>query len=573
MAGYSRLIGLDDAGTLQRLRALRHNLIDPAIDEHGGRVVQTAGDSLLIVFDSIDGAVRCAVQVQQQVPDHDDGHPPDQKIRFRVGINIGDAIADGTDLHGEVVNVAARLQAECPPGGICVTLAVRDHVHDRLNLRFTALGAVNLKNIAHPIEAFVLRPDALESRSQPARVPLAPGAHDPLSFADKPSIAVLPFQNLSGDPEQKYFADGMVEEIITALSRIRWLFVIARNSSFTYEGRTVDVKQIGHELGVSYVLEGSVRKGRDSVRIAAQLIEAATGANLWAERFEGPQDDVFELQDRIAGSVAGVIEPTLEAAESRRSWRRPTSDLSAYDLYLRALPLHLSFEATQVIEAVALLGQAIERDPRFAPALGLAAWCHVQLETLGLADDIEANRRQGLDLARRAIHVAGEDATALVPATFALARFDEEIDPSIALISRALELNPSYARGWYVSGWVRLYAGQADVAMDHFTASLRLNPHDHAFPLYATGAALFFAGRFVEAAAKLAVAAEQLPTFATIHRLLAAAQAKMGRLNEAHATIARLRAITPVVVPRVTYWRDPAYRELLLSGLQLAAGT
>jgi adenylate cyclase len=300
VVGYSRLIGMDDLGTLERLRTLRSALIDPLIEEHGGRIVQTGGDSLLIVFDSIDGAVRCAVRVQEQVPIHDGDQPADRAIRFRVGINLGDAIADGTDLHGDAVNVAARLQAESPPGGICVTRAVHDHVRGRLGLGFEELGALNLKNIARPVEAFVLKP--AESAATPSSVErcLIHDTAEPLPLPEKPSIAVLAFTNMSGDPEQEYFADGVVEEIITALSRIRWLFVIARNSSFTYKGRAIDIKQVGRELGVRYILEGSVRKGGGRIRITGQLVDSLTGAHLWADRFDGSLEDVFELQGQCS---------------------------------------------------------------------------------------------------------------------------------------------------------------------------------------------------------------------------------------------------------------------------------
>src|SRR5271166_5997667 len=277
MVGYSRLIGLDDVGTLERLRTLRGALIDPAIDEHGGWVVQTAGDSLLVVFDSIDGAVRCAVKMQHQIPIHDADQPPDRAIRFRIGINLGDAIADGTDLHGDAVNVAARLQAECPAGGICISRAVRDHVHGRLDLAFETLGALNLKNIARPVEAFVLRPAGAVATLKTAEPSLTGNTTKSLPLPDRPSIAVLPFANLSGDPEQEYFADGMVEDITTALSRLNWLFVIARNSSFTYKGKAVDVRQVGRELSVRYVLEGSVRKAANRVRISGQLVDTTTG--------------------------------------------------------------------------------------------------------------------------------------------------------------------------------------------------------------------------------------------------------------------------------------------------------
>jgi TolB-like protein/class 3 adenylate cyclase len=328
MVGYSRLIGLDDAGTLERLRALRRNLFDPAIEEHGGNIVQTGGDSLLITFDSIDGAVRCAMWVQQQVPIHDGEQPADRAIRFRVSINIGDAIADGTDLHGDAVNVAARLQAECPPGGICVTRSVRDHVHGRLDLTFEALGTLNLRNISRPVDAFLVRLGAATETK------IFAGPHNPAP-PDRPSIAVLAFQNMSGDPEQAYFADGIVEEIITALSRVPSFFVVARNSSFAYKGKSPDVRQVGQELGARYVLEGSVRKAASRVRITGQLIDATSGTHLWADRFEGDLADVFELQDQVTISVVGAIAPRIRRAEIGRALHKSTENLAAYDLVLR----------------------------------------------------------------------------------------------------------------------------------------------------------------------------------------------------------------------------------------------
>ena len=337
MVGYSRLIGLDDAGTLDRLRTLRRNLIDPAINEHGGRIVQTGGDSLLIVFDSIDGAVRCAVKVQQQVPIHDSDQPPDRAIRFRIGINIGDAIADGTDLHGDAVNVAARLQAECPPGGICVSRSVRDHVHGRLDLAFEELGVLDLKNIARPVEAFVIRLDAIASTPKSVEQPLVGGDHGALPLPDRPSVAVLAFTNMSGDPGQEYFSDGITEDIVTELSRIRWLFVIARNSSFTYKGRAVEVKQVARELGVRYVLEGSVRRNDNRVRISAQLIDAQIGNHIWAERYDRDLTDVFAVQDEIMQAVVSEIAPVISQAERERAIKKPTASLSAWEAYHRGL--------------------------------------------------------------------------------------------------------------------------------------------------------------------------------------------------------------------------------------------
>ena len=570
MVGYSRLIELDDAGTLERLRTLRRNLIDPAIDEHGGKVVQTGGDSLLIVFDSIDGAVRCAITVQQQIPVHDRDQPSDRTLRFRIGINIGDAIADGTDLHGDAVNVAARIQAECPPGGICVTRAVRDHVQGRSDLTFEALGALSLKNIARPVEVFVLKLGCAATPDLPRATTVSPS---PLALPDKPSIAVLPFANLSGDPEQGYFADGMVEEIITALSRIRWLFVIARNSSFTYGGQVIDVKHVGRELGVRYLLEGSVRRGGARVRITVQLIEAETGSHLWADRFDGVLQDVFELQDRVAISVAGVIEPTLEAAEIRRSAERPTSDLSAYDLYLRALPYVATYEWEPVVRALDLLQQAISHDPGFASALARAAYCHAILDAIGRVADREGNRRTALNLANRALRTAGDDAMALAAVAHALGYFGEDIGAAIAIVDRSLAVNPSSFYGWRWSGFLRLYNGQPAVAIEHFETSLRLSPRG---PRWAqtTGIAIghFFGGRLERAASTLVLALQENPAYPLANRFLASCYAHLGRFNEARTVVDRLRLITPLVVPEVTNYRDPTHSELFLSGLRLAAG-
>jgi TolB-like protein/tetratricopeptide (TPR) repeat protein len=384
---------------------------------------------------------------------------------------------------------------------------------------------------------------------------------------------VLPFQNMSGDPEQEYFADGMVEEIITALSRIRWLFVIARNSSFTYRGQAVDVKRIGRELGVRYVLEGSVRKAGQRVRITAQLIEAMTGTHLWADRFDGSVEEVFELQDKVAISVAGVIEPTLEAAEILRSAERSTNDLTAYDLYLRALPAPSSFEKDRVVQALDLLGQAIKRDPRYGPALALAAICHHQLDLNGWTDDRETNRHMGVDLARQALRVGGNDPGVLAKAAFVLARFGEDIDAAVALVDRSLVLNPSFALGWACSGYIRLFAGQPDIAIEHFETALRLSPRGcNATYLMGIGMAQFMARRFDEAAATLQLSLQEVPYYANTHRFLAACYAQMGRLDEAREVVKRLRAITPSVMPTLTTYWNREQRELYLSGLRLAAG-
>jgi TolB-like protein len=324
IAGYSRLMARDEAGTLNRLKSCRF-VIDGLIATHRGRIFNTAGDSVVADFASAVDAVQCAVAVQAALATENASGTVDEPMQFRIGVHVGDVMVDGENLLGDGVNIAARLESLADPGGICVSATARDHIGNKLPLGFDDLGNQPVKNIAQALRVFRVR--AATPSAQPAV---------PLPLPDKPSIAILPFQNMSGDPEQEYFVDGMVEEIITALSRIRWLFVIARNSTFTYKGQPIDVKQVGVELGVRYVLEGSVRKAGNRVRITALLIDAASGTHLWADRFDGSLEDVFELQDKVAVSVAGVIEPALQAAETARAVARPTGDLTAYDFYLRA---------------------------------------------------------------------------------------------------------------------------------------------------------------------------------------------------------------------------------------------
>ncbi len=400
---------------------------------------------------------------------------------------------------------------------------------------------------------------------------VVPSTTQILPLPDKPSIAVLPFANLSGDPEQEYFADGMVEEIITALSRVRSPFVIARNSSCFYKGQTIDVRRIGRELGVRYILEGSVRKAGNRVRITAQLIEAETAAHLWADHFDGSMEDVFDLQDQVAESVAGIIEPALQAAEIRRSADRPTSDLTAYDLYLRAIA-HFPSER-EIVAALDLLRRAIERDPYYASALAAAAFCHMQLHVSSWSKDPDEDQREGINLARRAIQLKGDDPGALGRSAHVLAYFGEDIDAALQLIDRALTLNPSFAWGWAWSGWLRLWAGQPQLAISHFESSLRLSPHARtASTLMGVGVGYFFTQRFDDAVAMLQRSLQEQPDWVPTYRMLAACYALMGRPNDATKIVERLRSITPLIVPNATHWRNPDYRELYLSGLRLAAG-
>jgi adenylate cyclase len=578
VAGYSRLMGADEEGTLESLKALRRELVDPKIAEHHGRIVKTTGDGLLVEFASVVDAVRCAVAVQQAMPERNTGVEAGNRIELRIGINLGDVIVEGDDLYGDGVNIAARIEALADAGGVFVSNTVHDHVRDRLPFQFEDLGEQQVKNIARPVRVYRVRPEAPlpspppqagEGSAHRARVG---AAGEPLPLPDKPSIAVLPFANMSGDPEQEYFVDGMVEEIITALSRIRWLFVIARNSTFTYKGQAVDVKQVGRELGVRYVLEGSVRKAGGRVRITAQLIDALSGTHLWADRFDGSLEDVFDLQDKVAISVAGVIEPALQAAETARSVGRPTNDLTAYDLYLRAYEIVFS-SAPQIPEALRLIEQAIARDPRYGPALALAAVCHGRLCVDGHSEDPQADGRKALDLARRALQVGGDDPGVLASAAMELAHFGQDIGAAMALVDRALALNPSFARAWYFSGRLRWWAGQPELAIEHTETSLRLSPRTRiGSPLSIIGAAHFACRRFDEAVSKLLLAIQDGPSYPVPYRYLAACYAHMGRLDEAREVVARLRAITPVVIPDAGFLRNPEHREFYLSGLRLAAG-
>jgi adenylate cyclase len=564
VAGHSRLMGADEEGTLERLKALRRELVDPKIAEYHGRIVKTTGDGMLVEFASVVDAVRCAVAVQQAMPERNTGVGADNRIELRIGINLGDVIVEGDDLYGDGVNIAARIEALADAGGVFVSNTVHDHVRDRLPFVFEDLGEQQVKNIARPVRVYRVSDIATRGASAPPQ--------PALPLPDKPSIAVLPFANMSGDLEQEYFVDGMVEEIITALSRIHWLFVIARNSTFTYKGRPVDVKQVGQELGVRYVLEGSVRKAGQRVRITGQLIDALTGTHLWADRFDGSLEDVFELQDRVAVSVAGVIEPALQAAEMRRSAARPTIDLTAYDLYLRALASFFPITKERIFAALGLLEQAIAIDRDYGPALSWAATCHVRLVREGWAEEPETSRRKASDLARQALQVAENDPGILANSALVLAR-GEDIGAMIGLVDRALALNPSFARGWYVSGFLRLYAGQPDLAIAHAETALRLSPRERVgVPLEVIGTACFVKRRFDEAASKLLLAIQDNPGATASYRLLAACYAHMGRLDEARAIVARLRAITPLVLPSDLPYRNPEYRELYLSGLRLAAG-
>jgi TolB-like protein/class 3 adenylate cyclase len=360
VVGYSRLMGEDEAGTAQALRDHRA-AADPLIAEHGGRIVKTAGDGMLIEFGSVVGAVQCAIALQMLMVERNAGIPGERRMDLRIGVHLGDVLIDGDDIIGDGVNIAARLEGIAKPGGICISEDAFRQVRGRIDAEFDDLGEQSLKNIARPMRVFVARIGGEAAKAPASETPVLP-------LPDKPSLAVMPFANMTGDTEQDYFVDGMVEEITTAIARLPWLFVIARNSAFTYKGRPVDVKQVARELGVRYVLEGSVRKAGNRVRITGQLIDTATGAHIWADRFDGALDDIFELQDRVASGVAGAIEPKLRQSEIDRASRKPTANLTAYDLYLRASAQSYRYTEEGFAEAVVLARQALAIDPSYAPA-------------------------------------------------------------------------------------------------------------------------------------------------------------------------------------------------------------
>jgi adenylate cyclase len=541
VAGYSRLTGIDEEGTHVRLREHLRIVVDPSVAAHRGRIVKMTGDGMLAEFASIVDAVRCALHVQSGMAERNEGLPPHERIEFRIGINLGDIILDEGDIFGDGVNVAARLEGLAEPGGICLSDDAQRQLRGKLDVALEDAGEQRLKNIAWPVRVYRVRWGGADAPARPA-----------LALPDRPSIAALPFQNLSGDPEQEYFADGTVEDILTALSRFPRLFVISRNSSFTYKGRAVDVKQAGRELGVRYVLEGSVRKAASRVRITAQLIDVESGAHLWADRFDGGLEDIFELQDQVTERVVGAIAPKLEQAEIERASRKPTDSLDAYDCYLRAHAAIHPWTRPGNEEALRLFYRAIELDPGFAAAYGMAAWCRVQRKVGGWMEDPAREIAETARLAHRAAELGKDDAAALSAAGFALAYVVNDVTHGAAFIDRAVALNPNLAWAWLYSGWARIWLGHPDDAIEHFAHAIRLSPLD---PLIAdvqsaTAYAHFFAGRYEEAASWAAMAIESR----TAPYVSAAANALAGHLEEARTAVARLRDREPDV--RITTLRE-----------------
>jgi TolB-like protein/Flp pilus assembly protein TadD len=532
IVGYSRLVGADEEGTLARVNAIRREFWEPKIAEHRGRIVKRTGDGVLIEFASVVDAARYGVEIQRGMAERNAEIPQDKRIELRMGIHVGDVVIEEDDIFGDGVNVAARLEGIAEPGGICFSRSAFEQVDGKLDVSFEDGGDQQLKNIARPVRVY---------RTNFAPAPRSSRA---LELPDKPSIAVLPFQNMSDDPDQDYFADGIVEDIITGLSRIKWLFVIARNSSFTYKGRAVDVKQVGRELGVRYVLEGSVRKSKDRVRITGQLVEAESGRHLWAERYDRALGDIFALQDEITMSVVGAIEPSLRHAEVERVKRKRPENLDAYDLLLRAISTDVSMPAG-VAQAVPFLERALVLEPDYARAHGHLAMCHHALYLRGGLR--EENLRAAIHHAHAAIAHGQDDSTALALAGFVLGMDEHDRAGASEAFEKALALSPSSAFTYGVGSAVLGWGGDAERAIEWAERALRLNPFDswNFFPCHGLALGRFSLKHYAETMTAARKAIQFNPAFSMSYMLLAAALAKLGRLDEARAAAARVLAMQP----------------------------
>jgi len=565
VAGYSRLMGIDEEGTLARLKAVRKTLVDPAIASHRGRIVKTTGDGLLVEFSSAVDAVRCAIEVQDGVAGQSADGVLGSRIEFRIGIHVGDIIFDNNDIFGDGVNIAARLESIARPGGVCISDDTFRQVRDRVDIAFDDKGEIALKNIARPVRVF-----ELAGAKQPATkdIELMPQ----LALPDKPSIAVLPFQNMSGDPEQEYFADGMVEEIITALSRFKSLFVIARNSSFTFKGKAVDVREVGSKLGVRYVLEGSVRKAAGRVRITGQLIDAITGAHIWADRFERDLTDVFALQDEVTVAVVSAIQPKLFQTEMVMAAQRRPENLTAYDFYLRAMQQIYRSTREGHAEAIRLAERALALAPGFALAAAWAANCHSNNVVWGYADDPQFERKEAVRLANLVISTDDDDPEALAIAAVVSAIMIGDSEREIEIVDRAVELNPNSFQAWHSRGWVYRVAGLPDEAILSFERAIRMSPIDrHLHMLFGGMASSFIElGRFDEAIVAAKRAQRHNPCYST-YRWLASAYAHLGRDTEAREAAARLLEGDPAFT--VSSWIDRGgqrHSKLNIEGLRKA---
>ena len=567
VAGYSRLMGSDENRTLADLKRFRRTLIDPMISAHHGRIVKTTGDGMLVEFSSVVDAVECAEKVQREMAAQNQQTAAESRVEFRIGIHLGDIIVDENDIFGDGVNIAARLEGLAEPGGICISDDAHRQIRGKVDFAFTDMGQQSLKNIAEPMRSWQFRHGA-----GAAAIPPASPRSVPLALPDKPSIAVLPFQNMSGDIDQEYFADGMVEDIITALSRVKWFFVIARNSSFTYKGRHVDIRQVGRELGVRYVLEGSIRKAGNRVRITGQLIEAATGNHIWADKFEGGLEDIFELQDRVTETVVAAIEPSLQIAEIRRSNFKPTESLDAYDLYLRALSQYYVLSRESLDDALQLLNKAIALDSDYAFAKAFAAQIHGlrRGQNWATAEDIALAAR----LAREALISSRDEPTTIAFAAHALAWMGRDFDTALAAMERAIRLNPNSANIVTRSAWLRTWVQDPDPAINEFSRAIRLSPVDPeiGFSLGGLAYAHMMKGERETALDYARRSAHEMPRWLPAWTAVAVASIQNGRLQEAQDAARHILQLSPgyTLAGRINVFRDTEFHDMMADALRNA---
>lgn len=543
IAGYSRLMGRDEENTLAQLKTLRKALLDPTIAAYRGRIVKTTGDGMLVEFASAVDAARCAIEMQREMAGSNTGVPSELRIEFRIGVHVGDIIIDDDDIFGDGVNIAARLEGIAPPGGICISDDAHRQIRGKIDAAFEDIGKQTLKNIAEPMQAWQIKP-AVEAAS--AGAPAAPAKTRDLALPDKPSIVVLPFDNMSAEPGQDYLADGIVEAITAALSCIRSFFVIARSSAFTYKGRATSARDIGKELGVAYLLEGSVQKAGNRLRIIVQLIETEGGAHVWSSRFDGALDEFFDLQDRITEQVAGALQPSIRIAEAERSRRKRPQDLSSYDYTMRALPHVWALEKEESARALELLERALEIDPEYPLALSLAGWCHAQRSVYNWSDDIAESQAKARSLAERAAEMSGDDSLILT-VLGAVHTFVRNHGTARVLLERAVTLDPNAAWAWSRLGWLEAYADQSQKAIVNFERALRLSPMDPMnFNNYVgIGSANEVARKYDEAAAFYRRALEEKPHAHWLYRNLASSLAGAGRMDEAREAFTEMLRYYP----------------------------
>jgi adenylate cyclase len=545
VAGYSRLMGRDEENTLAQLKAFRKTLVDPEIATHRGRIVKTTGDGMLVEFASAVDAARCAAEIQRAMIHRNADVLPELRIEFRIGIHVGDIIIDDDDIFGDGVNIAARLEGISVPGGVCISDDAHRQIRGKIDIAFDDMGEQTLKNIAEPMRAWCMRL-AGEDAASAIRPGPTPIRVQDLALPDKPSVVVLPFDNMSAEPGQDYLADGIVEAITAALSCIRSFFVIARSSAFTYKGRATNARDIGKELGVAYLLEGSVQKAGNRLRIIVQLIETEGGAHVWSSRFDGAIDDFFDLEDRITEQVAGALQPSIRIAEVERSRRKRPQDLGSYDYTMRAMPHVWALEKEESVKALELLEKALTIDPEYPLALSLAGWCHAQRSVYNWADDIAESQASARSLAERAAEMSGDDPFILT-VLGAVHTFVRNYGTARVLLERAVTLDSNAAWAWSRLGWLENYADQPQKAIGNFERALRLSPIDPMnFNNYVgLGSANEVAQEYDKAAAFYRRALEERPNAGWIYRNLASSLSGAGRIEEAQRAFAEMMRYYP----------------------------